>query len=340
MNPVTEHEVRSNGFVLKVDDQFPLGGRLRFFASFWRRLTANPEVISMVLGARIPFLEEPYQCAPPVPCAFNREETIEVKRMVSELLKAEVIVPVDPREDQFVSQLFLVTNKELLKRAILNVKVLNKRFLGKRHFKMETLQTILPLIKRFDWFASWDIRKGYFNIALHPGVQRFFCFDFEGQRYQFKLLVMGLSIAPLFFSKLMSVLVSLARSWGIRVSVYLDDTLTRGPTFHETLKDHECFGTLLQLAGFLLHGVKSVATPVQRIEHLGFIIDSCSMELEVPEGKENGIRNCVKAALSDLFLRQQITVRNLARVIGLLVSVLPATRYGQLHYRSLEQAKI
>jgi hypothetical protein len=164
---------------------------------------------------------------------------------VLDLLASEVIVQVDPKLDQFVSQLYLVTNKDLSRRAILNVKTLNKRFLPKKHFKMETLQVILPLIRRFNWFASWDVRKGYYNIALHPDIQRFFCFDFEGRRYQFRALVMGLSIAPLFFSKLMAVLVSLARSWGLCVSVYLDDSLTRGPSFETTLLDHQCFGNLL-----------------------------------------------------------------------------------------------
>ncbi len=268
LNPVTEQEVRSIRFVLKSDDQFPLGGRLRHFTSFWRHLTSNPEIILMILGARIPFNAIPVQRVKPNPCVFDADELIEVRRMVNELLDSEVIVPVVPSEDQFVSQLFLVTNKDLSRRAILNVKSLNKKFLEKRHFKMETLQTILPLIRRFDYFASWDVRKGYFNIALHPAVQKFFCFDFEGRHYQFKSLVMGLSVAPFSFSKLMSVLVSLARSWDIRVSVYLDDLLTRGPSFEETLRDHECFGTLLQLAGFLLHRVKSVAIPVQRIEQL------------------------------------------------------------------------
>ncbi len=285
-------------------------------------MALNPDILSLVLGATIPFLSEPVQASVPPPCRFNREEMEQVQVMVDELLETEVIVEVEPRADQFVSQLFLITNKDFLKRAILNVKKLNKLFLPKKHFKMETLQAILPLIKRFDWFVSWDLRKGYYTIALHPDVQRFFCFDLKGLRYQFKCLVMGLAIAPLFFTKLMSVLVSLARSWGIRVSVYLDDTLTCGPSFSETLCDHECFGNLLQLAGVLLHAVKSVKIPVQRIEHLGFIIDSCFMELKVPIEKEMRIRACVKVAINDLFKRKKISVQKMARVIGLLVSVL------------------
>jgi hypothetical protein len=260
--------------------------------------------------------------------------------MVNDLLEMEAIVPVEPHPDQFVSQLFLVTNKDLSKRAILNVKRINEDFLPKRHFKMETLQSISPLIRRFDWFGSWDLRKGYFNVAVHPDHQRFFCFDFDGQRFQFKCLVMGLSLAPLFFTKLMLVLVQVARSWGIKVLVYLDDSLTCGPSLETTLQDHQCFGNLLQLAGFLLHEEKSVQFPVQRIEHLGFVIDSRTMMLEVPEIKEEKIRKAVKLLIRDIQTRKRVSIRKMARVIGLLVSVMPAVKYGKAHYRSLERAKI
>ncbi len=335
-----EHDVRCMTFVLTNSDQFPLGGRLRFFVDFWRKLTPSKEVISIILGAKIPFISEPFQSRAPFPCVFNEAEKCEVQKMVTELLNMDAIVPVEPEPGQFVSQIFLVTNKDLSKRAILNVKCINEKFLPRKHFKMETLQAILPLIRRFDWFGSWDLRKGYFNVAVHPDHQRFFCFDFEGQRYMFKCLVMGLSLAPLFFSRIMSVLVQVARSWGIRVSVYLDDSLTRGPSFHETLRDHQCFGNLLQLAGFLLHKNKSVQVPVQRIEHLGFILDSRSMMLEVPQAKETKIRLAVKQLIRDFQTRKRVSIRRVARVIGLLVSIIPAVKYGKLHYRSLERAKI
>jgi hypothetical protein len=294
----------------------------------------------MILGASILFTSEPVQTRVPPPCAFNAEETAEVRKMVSELLRMQAIEPVTPSGDQFMSQLFLVTNKELSKRAILNIKKLNKCYLPKQHFKMEALQLILPLIKRGDWFGSWDLQKGYFNIAIHPDFHRFFCFDFEGQRYQFKCLVMGLSIVPWCFSKLKSMLVQIARSWGIRVSVYLDDSLTRAPSFETTLRDHQAFGTLLQWAGFLLLDVKSVQIPVQRIEHLGFVIDSCTMMLEVPPLKEQKIRESVTKLIRDILRRKKVSIGRMAQVIGLLVSILPAVRYGKLHYRSLEREKL
>jgi hypothetical protein len=335
-----EHDVRNASFELIVSDQFPLGGRLRFFADFWRKIAPSKEIMTIILGAVIPFTSEPWQARVPPPCVFDVEETSAVREMVNELLDMDAIKVVDPKPDQFVSQLFLVTNKDLSRRAILNVKKINEQFLPKRHFKMENLQAILPLIRRFDWFGSWDLRKGYFNVAIHPDHQRFFCFEFEGIRYQFRCLVMGLSLAPLFFTKIMSVLVQVARSWGIRVSVYLDDSLTRGPSFESTLRDHQCFGSLLQMAGFLLHREKSVQVLVQRIEHLGFIIDSRSMLLEVPTNKEKKVRDAVKGLIRDIQTRKRISIRRVARVIGLLVAVLPASKFGKAHYRSLERAKI
>ncbi len=335
-----ENEVRSTPFVLIESDPFPLGGRLRHFVEFWRKIASSREVISIVLGAKIPFTMLPVQDRIPPQCVFNAEETLQVRKMVSDLLEMDAIAPVNRESDQFVSQIFLVTNKDLSKRAILNVKKINDQYLPKKHFKMETLQTILPLIRKNDWFGSWDLRKGYFNVAVHPAHRKFFCFEFEGQRYQFKCLVMGLSLAPLFFTKLMAVLVQVARAWGINVSVYLDDSLTRGPSFESALRDHQCFGNLLQMAGFLLHDVKSVKEPVQRIEHLGFIIDSRTMMLEVPRSKEEKIRSAVTKLIKDIHRRKRVSIRRMASVIGLLVSVFPAVLYGKLHYRALERAKI
>ncbi len=154
--------------MLKMSDQFPLGGRLRFFVDSWRKIAPSREVISTVLGAQIPFTTEPTQSRVPPQCKFSVEETSEVRKIVKELLEMDAIVPVDPKPDQFVSQLFLVTNEDLSKRAILNVKKINEEFLLRLHFKMETLQSILPLIRRFDWFGSWDLRKGYFKVSVRP----------------------------------------------------------------------------------------------------------------------------------------------------------------------------
>ena len=214
----------------------------------------------------------------------NSQEKIRL--LVQDLLTERIVVPVEKTPEQFVSPLFLVVNSDRSYRAILNVKKMNEDFLQTRHFKMETLMRVLPLINKGDWFGSWDLRKGYYNVAVHPDFQKFFCFDLDGQRFMFKSLVMGISVAPWIFTKIMAALVQFARSAGIQVSFYIDDTLIRAASYNQAWIDIRAFGKLLQQSGFFLHDKKSVIKPMQEITYLGFIINSRTMTICLPEAKE------------------------------------------------------
>ena len=332
-------EVSSLPFVLKKSKEFPIGGRLRHFASFWRKVTLSKKNLQTILGAKPPFTSTPSQAEVPSPYPFSVKDHLEVRKTIAEAVNDRIVVAVEVSQEQFVSPLFLAKNKDGTKRPILNVKRLNEDFLPKLHFKMETLKSVLPLINKNDWFCRWDVRKGFFNIPIHPEFQHYFCFDFEGQRYQYTCLVMGLSIAPLYFSKVMGLLVQMARSWGIRVSFYIDDTLIRGPSFKAAYSDTLTVGNILQLAGFLLHEQKSVTTPTQRITYLGFEIDSRSMTVSLPQDKVKRLEKAVTKAIVDLHRQRVVTIRLAGRITGFIVSAEMATVYGKAHYRSLEEAK-
>jgi uncharacterized C2H2 Zn-finger protein len=71
--------------------------------------------------------------------------------------------------------------------------------------------------------------------------------------------------------------------------------------------------------------------PQKQITSLGNIIDSDQMI----EKQEIIVNECKK-----LFKRDKDTIRNVAKVIGLIVSTFFAVQYGKLHYRQLEQGKI
>jgi hypothetical protein len=144
----------------------------------------------------------------------------------------------------------------------------------------------------------------------------------------------------MFFSKLVGTLVQLARRWGIQLSFYMDDTLLRAPSFLKGTEDTQLVGNLFQQAGFLLHDAKSVQVPTQQIKYLGFIIDSQTMCLSLPEDKTKRLRAAVKKALRELQNGRRLTVRIAAKTIGFVVSALPATTYSKAHYRALEFAKL
>jgi hypothetical protein len=337
---VSSTDVSAVPFEIVAEDRFPIGGRLRHFLPFWRRVTNSRSVLQTVMGVNIPFTNPPVQSAPSPQYVFNAQDKAEVRRELKWMLDQKIIVPVQPRPDQYVSPLFLATNADKTKRPILNVKTINEEYLPKLHFKMETLAAVLPLFERGDWFTSWDLRKGFFNIYICPADQKYFCFEFEGVRYQFTCLVMGLSISPLYFSKLVGVLVLLARRWGIRVSFYMDDTLLRAPTFSEAYENHQLFGNLFQQAGFLLHRDKSVSEPTQCIKYLGFVIDSTTLTISLPPEKVARLKQAVKKALREIHSQRVSSIRIAAKTIGFILSSLPATTYGKAHYRNLEEAKL
>ncbi len=151
---------------------------------------------TILAGVKIPFTSEPEQLPNIRPYELSVDERNLVRDEVLWMVEQKIATRVKPQSNQIVSPFFLATNKYLTKRPILNVKEINKRNLPRLHFQMETLAKVLPLIRRKDWFTSWDVRKGFFNIAIHSDFRHYFCFEFEGQRYQYTCLVMGLSIAP------------------------------------------------------------------------------------------------------------------------------------------------
>ena len=60
------------------------------------------------------------------------------------------------------------------------------------------------------------------------------------------------------------------------------------------------------------------------------------MTIHLPPGKAA----TVQQACEDLFNQDNPTIREIARVIGLIVSSFPGVQFGELHYRYLEHNKI
>ena len=76
--------------------------------------------------------------------------------------------------------------------------------------------------------------------------------------------------------------------------------------------------------------------PTTKILFLGNWIDSVAMIVYLPEEKVQKIVSECKKLVS----KCQATIRQVAKVLGLMVSCFPAVEYGPLFYRKLELAKI
>lgn len=117
---------------------------------------------------------------------------------------------------------------------------------------------------------------------------------------------------------------------------YIDDSLLVGETIQECSSGSSAMITLVEKLGFFVNYEKSVLKPAQKIAFLGNIIDSVKMTVTLTdERKENILYECKK-----LHKKSEASIRNVASVIGLIVSSFSAIEFGPLHYRSLERNKI
>ena len=87
--------------------------------------------------------------------------------------------------------------------------------------------------------------------------------------------------------------------------------------------------------GFTLHGEKSQLVPSQKVTFLGFILDSVTMTVPMKSDKAEK----VKTAICQLLKKERPLVREVASVVGVMISCFPGVKYAPLYYRSLENDK-
>ena len=55
---------------------------------------------------------------------------------------------------------------------ILNLKKLNK-YIESKHFKMESLQNVLHMVKPEAWMAFMDLKDAHYSVPIHEELQKY-----------------------------------------------------------------------------------------------------------------------------------------------------------------------
>ena len=165
--------------------------------------------------------------------------------------------------------------------------------------------------------------------------RKYFHFLWDKILYQFTCLPFGYSLAPRVLTKVLKPAMATLHCQGIRTITFIDDTLLIAATAEECFHDISTTINLLESLGFHVNYGKSVLTPSQSIPYLGFIIDTVSGTLLLPEPKLAKIIT----ACQDLLKFPKVTQCDIAHMTGLLVSAFPAVRYLELYYKSIEYCK-
>lgn len=140
----------------------------------------------------------------------------------------------------------------------------------------------------------------------------------------------------LYFSKMLKPILSLLRHQGILCVNYLDDFIILSNTKDNCAKSTAYVIDMLKNLGFVINEKKSSLSPSRICTFLGFVYDTTSMTLQLPNEKKNKILKVVQQFKTKNYCK----IRDFAELIGMLISACPAVEYGWCHTKMFERAKV
>lgn len=144
------------------------------------------------------------------------------------MLSKGVVIESQHEDGEFISNIVFVVRNY---RMILNLKCFNEN-VSKNHFKMESLQSAVRLMKPGCYMAIIDLKDAYYSVPTHKSYQKFLKFSWRGKLFQFTCLPNGLSCAPRCFTKILKPVYATHRRDGIlMLGMLMTSTRKETPKF-------------------------------------------------------------------------------------------------------------
>ena len=251
------------------------------------------------------------------------------------MLEMGAIAP-SSRTDLVLNSIYTVAKKDSTKRRpVVNLRWVNSH-LQKIHFKMSTMRDVKMALTPGCYMAKIDLTDCFWGLPVSREDQRALAFTWRGQNYVFKCLPFGLSLAPMYITKLYRHVVEYLQARGHRVIIYIDDMLILGNTKERCAESLQATLDLMNDLGALVNAEKSCLCPAQIVDYLGFSLDSRTMTVTAPAKK---VRN-LKKQLRSTIRRQQVSARDLASVLGKINAMSDALFPVRVHTTHLQDLKL
>ncbi|XP_018373232.1 PREDICTED: uncharacterized protein LOC108767726 [Trachymyrmex cornetzi] len=309
-------------------------GRLAYFLHNWKVITSDQEVLRAIQGYKIPFFVSPPARSELEEPTFSASSSTHCNLEIDRLLRKGAIYPVQPLRDQFLSPFFLIDKPSGGRRFILNLKELNTHILPP-HFKLEDWRTVVRLMLPNVEMASLDLEDAYLAVPIHPSYRKYLRFRWQGIIYEFAALPFGLATAPYIFTKILRPVVAYLRAEGYESVLYLDDFLLLAHSKEACRRNVQAHINTLSKLGFVINFGKSELEPARRRKYLGFVFDSESQSVAIPETRRIKLYSLV----SDFSAKSHCSITDFANMIGSLISVCPAVKYGLFYTKNFERHK-
>ena len=294
-------------------------------------------ILRKLYGIRVPFIKNVKQTRIPHQIKMKASEEAVVDAKIAELLRDKCIVQNKGFiKGGWVHYIFLVKKRDSTKhRMIINCKELNK-FVKKTHFKTESIRDVLRLVPKYGYMSVLDIENAYGHLRLVKDQHFLYQFTWKQKWYSFVTLPQGNSSSPYEFTTICRSIAGYLREKGVFMVIYFDDIIVIGKDFKTCQYNLDLVVETLNNCGFILNMKKSHLTPCQRVDILGFTIDSRTQTIELTIDKRLKLKSIFQSASQST----SVMIREFAKWVGLIVSIFIVFPYGQMYYRNLEHSKL
>ena len=200
-----------------------------------------------------------------------------LEKEVDRMLKEGAIREMSPEEARrsVRSSIYTVPKKGSTKRRpVHNLRWINEH-LPRIKFKMSTMRDVKAAITKDCYMTSIDLSDCFWGVPVCKRDQKFLGFRWRGRTYRFRCLPFGLSLSPLYITKLYKhVVVERLQLLGHKVVIYIDDMLIIGRDKQACEAATKAAIDLFKELGSVVNFGKSLLEPTQEIEYLGFILNS------------------------------------------------------------------
>ncbi|CAB4039512.1 Hypothetical predicted protein, partial [Paramuricea clavata] len=291
-------QVSNDAIATLIANQPPFkAGGLKDCVHAWTAITSDPFILDAVTHCHLEFdsLPESNVSNTRPYFTFNETEQTVIDGEIEKFLQKGIIRHSVPESGEVLSPIFITPKKDGTSRVIFNLKALNQ-FVSYHHFKMDTLDTAIRLMRPGCFMTSIDLKDAYYSIPIALEHQNYLKFIWRDKLYCFTCLPMEGSHAECLQATLNAV-------------------------------------KLIINLGFKVHPDISVTLPSQCIEFLGFLLNSVTMTVTLTPDKQAKLIRLCQTFLRPNTL---FTIRQVVSLIGSLVSSFPGVEFGPLHYRHIE----
>jgi hypothetical protein len=301
------------------------------FYEFWRDVLEAPAWILKVIkeGYEIPFKSTPgsYQERNNKTARSNMKI---VRQIVAEMI-AKGIVEVVKEKPLVVSPLGLVSKMQedgsMKYRLVFDASRHINTFIDLPHVRLNHLDKALEITRNNDYQIVFDLASAYYHIKIKEDQRDFLGAAFEnsdGSTVYFRYchLPFGISSAVHIITKVWKPLTQYLNKMGIKNTIYIDDGRIVADTKEEARQKAITTFNVITQAGWAIEIEKTDkpedASQIKR--YLGFEIDTTKMCVSSPLSRIQKIKNLI----SDTIIAKSIHVKELAAVLGKIISLEPS----------------